>query len=64
MKPKTRLKKLLVEKYSQKKNAGFALEINMNVHKESVQQDCNHTGGYELGFEKGKAVCGKCGKVL
>jgi hypothetical protein len=64
MKPKTRLKKLLVGKYSPKKNAGFALDLNVNVHKETVQQDCNHTGSYELGFEKGKVVCGKCGKAL
>jgi hypothetical protein len=64
MKPKTRLKKLLDGKYSPKKNAGFALELNVDVHKETVQQECNHTGGYELGFEKEKAVCGKCGKVM
>jgi hypothetical protein len=64
MKPKTRLKKLLDGKYSPKKNAGFAFELNVNIHKETVQQDCNHTRSYELGFVKGKSVCGKCGKVL
>jgi hypothetical protein len=64
MKPKTRLKKLLDGKYSPKKNAGFALDLNVNVHKETEQQDCNHTGSYELGFVKGKAVCGRYGKAI
>jgi hypothetical protein len=30
MKPKTRLKKLLDGKYNPKKNAGFALELNVS----------------------------------
>jgi hypothetical protein len=30
MKPKTRLKKLLDGKYSPKKNAGFAFELNVS----------------------------------